>query len=226
MPYAASHYLLTLAGTRTSEGATEDWQFGLRISENQSATPTQMTDRLNDYHADLLAYWGQIRSYWPSTAKLSYAKLARIGTDGKYLSDAVVKDYVTGNITGAATQAAMPPSVAVAVTLLTDSNRGLGHMGRFYLPAPSSNSLDIDGSLSIETADVVKNATVTFLNNINNLTGSDAGDNFGEVIVASRVRDGAEKVVTGIKVGLRFDVQRRRAEKIPEMYREALNTIS
>jgi hypothetical protein len=68
------------------------------------------------------------------------------------------------------------------------------------------------------TRGTVQTATATLLTNLGNWPGFDTTvGNPGQPCVMSDVREGATRAITQVRVGKRFDVQRRRANKYPEL---------
>lgn len=160
-----------------------------------------------------------------SLAKLTFVKLAAIGTDGKYIPGAVsVKETVFAPIGGAG---GMPGSydstspqvnqVALCITTTTDMPRGYGHQGRFYLPVPQMFPA-ADGLISAADADGVKAAVKTFIEAIADVPGIDT-DVSPTPCVMSRHGTGSTHKITGAKVGRVLDTQRRRRRSLPENYR-------
>lgn len=228
MPYKEDHYLLTVKGTRASQSATDEWQFGLRISESTAFTPANFEDALTDARGDVETWWGAIRQLYGAATKVTSCKFARIGTDGLYEpQDRVSEQDITVALQpGTSASPNLPGQIATVITLLTNTTRGLASKGRIFLPALSTASVNTDGSIFGPHVETIADATVTLLNNLNNWPGGDTGQQFGRVIVASKVGAGEERDVTGIRVGRRFDVQRRRAEKFPENPSERLDSVS
>jgi hypothetical protein len=144
------------------------------------------------------------------TSKCDTIKINLIGTDGKYESDqTVLYEYTTQQTHNSGVK--YPPQVAVAVSLTTAVRRGLAARGRFYVPNPIA-SMDDDGLLTSTAALQLRDSAFTFLQAVEKaLPGWDLG-------VVSDVREGAQRGVTGIRVGRVFDTVRSRRAQLDEQY--------
>jgi hypothetical protein len=206
-------------------GAAEQFSYGLSIAkavdsgEIGPAFSTFLQPNntvLADIAADMRAFHVRSATQISPAAVLEVVKIAPIGSDGKYLADAVVVNVVDapgGSLESPAVITSTLPQSAVAVSLVT-ARRGPTGKGRFYVPM-SPQPLDQTTLLMSETArDNLKASTQTLINALNNQPGVDALDL--KVVVASS--KGYNTVVTGVRVGRVVDTIRSRRRSIPETF--------
>jgi hypothetical protein len=221
--YTEKHWLLALLGENVSDQSTDVWQCNLRLSSEGTKTwPQNFADRsaiLDDVGADVLTWWNAIRASFHTTTRLAGFKFNMINTLGLYESDTETmrRDLPGTSQPGSATSAPLPSQVAMAVTFLTDAQRGLASKGRFFLPGPAAISVDQTRRINEGTRNTIQTATATLLTNLGNWPGADTSLHPGVPVVMSDVREGATRKIVGVSVGKRFDVQRRRANKYPEL---------
>lgn len=208
MVYTTAHDYLTVHWTMTS-GNIEEGQFGIRFAGAGAAV-----------QADLDAVVTTIGTYWASANakigddyRLASVKIARIGTDGLYPSDSVplLHDFspiIPGGTSLAISQ--FPLQVATVVSLTTSAIRGRAHRGRVYNP-PIAGNLDANYLFSETDAQTKADAFLDLVTALNN-------DMPGDASVMSRLGTGTTRAITGVEVGTRPDVQRRRAGRQAETY--------
>lgn len=227
MAYPTAHNLLVMFGTTNIGFETDIWQNTIRFSGGSGA-PGVASDPeaiLDDIEADLSAFWDVIKACHVPGVTFDGFKFNAVGTDGKYLSgETLVRDFATPKA-GVSTEGALPPQVSVAVTLETAKARGLAHLGRIYMPPLAVGNLQSNGLLDTGRATSIANAYAGLLTDLGDWPGIDAGDDPGRPYVMSKVRTGAAEPVTGVSVGLRPDVQRRRGNRIADV-RGAVAAVS
>lgn len=145
---------------------------------------------------------------------LSWIKLSLIGEDGLVIGEPKYYDFTTP-VTGTTT-IATPPQDSIVVTLTTDQARGLAHKGRIYLPSGFADVQGADGRILATTVTSIANRFNTMFSAINDYCFSTIGQY--SVGVASSVGAGAFNVVTGVSVGNLIDTQRRRRNRLTEVY--------
>jgi hypothetical protein len=139
----------------------------------------------------------------------TFVKVQRIvGTTG--LVDDVSES--SRSTPGTSVNSSLPPQISVVVSTRTANQTRHGR-GRFYLPPPRAGSnLQPNGTLN-STPGVANliTSTASAMNTLNT--------NPGQVVVAhfnGTAMEGFD--VTSIKIGTVFDTQRRRRNKVPEVY--------
>lgn len=222
MPYPSPHNVLTIIGTQANNNAVDIWQTGVRISAGGGlavSSTAGIEAILDDVAADLLTWWTAIRGMYASTTRFERFKFNAVGVDGLYVSQdqTLQRDMPAATVGGSAAGHPLPAQLAIAATLETSASRGLASKGRMYLPATTSVQLGTLGRIDEPYRATLQDATATLLTNLSNWPGIDAAGSPGRVVVASKVLAGAERTVTGVVVGNRWDVQRRRANRIPEV---------
>lgn len=155
---------------------------------------------------------------------IQWAKVAFINADGKYSRDAGVYIEPGNGTPGHSGANNRTPTDTLVVSLVTDKKRGRAHRGRIYPPAFALNTTQAglaDPNLLDEYAQNFADMISRF-NSLHNgpiYTPSLPGSVDGlSVVVASKIGAGATEVVTSVEVGTVFDTQRRRRNRIPEVY--------
>jgi hypothetical protein len=191
----------------------EQWSCGLRMG--QVAPGTWLAgDAATDLAAistAISAFHARAGSKIDSRALLSFCKVNFIGTDGKYVLP-TTNEHIFADIPGGITSGYTPNQITLAATMLTAFSRGPAHEGRFFIPLPA---MFVTSSGLIDAADgaAVKASCATLLTALN------AVDSKYKVMVFSRKAGAAAKnAVTGFKIGLVLDTQRRRRKSLPESY--------
>lgn len=231
--YPVQHQYLTVIGD--CYGATERWQFGLRLSDggvDNLATAQAIQDDVSRWWNGTAPYSQVPESrYMPTlTHRLTEIKVARILPNGTYPLDQASASvfYVPPIVGPGAVVNGQSAQQTMAVTLLTAVPRGLGSKGRVFLPPSSFMIPQPDGRLTQAVADQFALSISTLIGEIN------ANAQVGNVQVISRgkgvKRDdvpgkrwvydyptpGTANNVTGVRCGRVIDTQRRRRRSLPE----------
>jgi hypothetical protein len=190
----------------------EEWSFRLNLSDPGGTNQNFSQSAAEDYANDVELFFGQGVLNITSIAMLTEVKLARIGPDGKYLADPfIVTKAKRGDGTSTLTH---PTQVALAVSLGTD-RRGSSGRGRFYLPGVQFGLDAASGTIAASAATAVRDAVVTFIQNLNNPAGiNDPGT--AKVTIAST--KGFNSDVTSVRVGRALDTIRSRRTSLNEAY--------
>jgi hypothetical protein len=225
-----SHLLLSMGGPLYD---VDDWSMGIRLSIptglNQNPFHDEIGQGLDDLAEDIRTWWVGNTNIQTMAAQLAFIKLNAIGPDGKYRdSTQTHAHYWTGTLPATGYTPVYPSQVSLAVTWMTDAERGRASKGRVFLPAPR---LSVNTSTGIlEAADVlgVANRMASLVNSINDWPGWDLVSEFGSmrVCVVSGLGDGTIRPVTGVRVGRVLDTQRRRRSSLDEGYQTATTAIS
>lgn len=202
MPFPRAHLYLTWGGTAWLDG--EIWQCGVRIDRPglpDQATFESLEPTIIEFH--------QSPGLISSNVKLSWIKLAPIGTDGRYPEDgeAMLNDLdpvVSGAFGGTAYA-----QIACKVTLRTARRRGRAHVGGFYLPAPGMTPDGQGFATSYAT-----NASIVAAAMLDDVAATLAAP----VVIGSALGAGRLEPVTAVVVGNVPDTQRRRRNALPETY--------
>lgn len=224
--------LIASLGGASAAVAPEDAQININLAKADGGGFGAFLDPndtvWSDLRDDAVAWWQRQETGIMEHARLRTVKFADIGTDGRYLEDAVVLDAgdVSGGFTIGEGGNRYPFQIAHAVTLLTDTPASRVK-GRFYIPCPAWG-VDVDGRISAANCEDVAESTQTFLNDVNNQPGIDV---LGlRVVVASQGRQAPSApptnyVVDSLKVGRVLDTIRSRREDLSEAYTAPL-TVS
>ncbi len=211
----APHYRVTALG-RLGD-SPERFSYSVNMAKGD-ASPLPFLNPNDDVYADIAA---EVKAFHGSPAMLisGYAvleevKIAHIGADGRYVTDAVIVDVAdqAGGVPSSPGVDFVAPQVALAVSLGTD-RRGASGRGRFYLPMPTTPM----GSQFV-IPDVARDAAqarlATFVESLGNQPGFDVLDL--RVVVAST--KGFNTSVTSVRVGRVLDTVRSRRRSILEDY--------
>lgn len=226
--YSQPFIKLTFGGQLAA--GEDEWNCGINLAitndEFIPIIPTNAEQAFESYIEDIqedmidifTSYITSVDMGIPTGATLDYVKLALIGTDGLYMREPHIWEFV--GVAGAA-PGAYVPQVSLVMTLQSDKFRDPGKYNRFYLPTtiPSgSGQYRPIGTLAKATR------TANLLAVLNR--------RFSAGILAVRVIpaavSGSDKItdgyrpITRVKVGNVFDTQRRRRNKISEIYTEYL----
>lgn len=234
MPFPEQHQYLTIIGD--CYGATERWQFGLRLSDggvSNQVTAEAVSDDIQRWWQATAPYNTVVDGFGPSsTHRLTEVKCARIQPDGTYPpTDASYSHFYLPPIAGDQTPpAGQLPQGTVCVTLTTAVPRGLASKGRIYLPGSSRYVPQSDGLITSTNANAIAASIKRLINEIN------ANTEVGNVMIYSRGKGvptydaqhkrveytypnpGASRPVTGVRVGRVVDTQRRRRRSLAETY--------
>jgi hypothetical protein len=223
MPFDSQHVLLTWGGKLPGG---ESWSCGLRLCEqvhvpgaNTLITQTETKSWLyGSLKSAVQAFHTAPTSWIAPACKLSFAKAARIGLDGKYI-DQSTDEFVFPDLAGGgnAIFAIHPQQVALAVSLTTGYSRGLAHRGRFFMPMPVCPITETTGLIDTVTADQVRQSVKTFLEAVADVPGIDAPNSLTPSVM-SRRGAGGHRVITGVEIGRALDTQRRRRRGLKENY--------
>lgn len=206
MPFLRQHYLLAFGGPLFTEG--EQWSMSLRSTPNfAEGGAGSAEDTLTELEAVLRTWWATGPA--SPNAKLGWLKYNRIAADGKYMHEWSNTRELTTLVTPSASTTRFPPQCAVVATLETGVTRGLAHRGRLFIPVPK-HTIAETGRLSAASATDMATSVATLLTNLNGVA------NYGTNIVASSVREGAERPITGVSMGRVIDTVRSRRAQLKE----------
>jgi hypothetical protein len=146
-------------------------------------------------------------------ASLFGVKLAAIGTDGRYLADAYVYNMPTA-VTGGSPN--IVPASSVVVSLRTSETLGRANRGRLYLPYCAMSQGVAAATATVTTTNTLATAGKTFIQAVNTTLGITSPGT--EIVIASKAGTGLNKVPASVRVGSVNDTQRRRRNRLVEVY--------
>lgn len=226
------HFRLTLSGDMPGGEI-----FSCNLSLRQAASGTDFAALMggapndtvwDDIAADCSTFWGSAGAHINNACVLKRVTIAEINEEGRYAQPAIERAVNTPGEWVAGSYSEMKPnSLAVKVTLHTAADLGRVK-GGFYIPMVGY-PIQGDGLYLAADAEAIEGAAETFINNLGNQPGLDALDI--RVVVASQGRFNYDSNgnrtstrvppgnhdVTAVSVGRRPDVQRRRANRLPEL---------
>lgn len=221
------HFLLAFGGKL---GEEEQWSCSLRMT---SASTVILGDNLADTFAasaveqvaskvqDFIIAAG---GFWLKPAHLGYVKFNAIGPDGRYIGSETHQKLWNPEWQRSDTNTTGPFQISTAISLQTDNRRGLAAHGRFFVPT-AVPVIDQEGYTNAQFQTSWINASVSFINSLNNWEGPDP-DGAPDVCLVSRGKalaggqygEGKWARVTGVAVGNVLDTQRRRRKSLREVY--------
>lgn len=207
MVYPSTHLYMTFHW-QVASALLEEGQCGFRV--NQISMPDAATRQ--EIAEDWLGFWAIALTAVPSYFRMTHVKFATIEPNGLYPDDALAEiyDYPAVVPGGGTNVRQFPLQVAHALSLTTAAERGRAHRGRVYLPACGSN-LDTSDRWPAGVCQERANALGVVIGLWNTHLA-------GTVSVMSKIGAGTSRPVTGVSVGTRPDIQRRRANQVPEEY--------
>lgn len=222
MTFASSFLQFTIGGVLTAGAVDQDeWQIGFKVPVvgiTGALTDARQMAFLDDAELDARAWWTTMAQNYGVQTGMTFVKVNLIGQDGRYANTTKTfrKDFP--KVVGTSPQT-LPADVALVVSLTTGAARGLASKGRVFLPPPSSGRV-INGRVDQYTRDDAGNATALLIKNLGNAPGLDSGAvvDIGDVSVMSKIGVGTTRTVTGVRVGDLFDTQRRRSNRMREVY--------
>lgn len=220
MTYSQTHYYLTWGGN-IGTPAQDIWQCGVRLIDDESAPGNFDLPSVAQVQA---LYDGALTTFHTnnvnaisSGATMTWAKVAKIGVDGKYIGDAVLYEGAVRAGAASSTIQASPQD-ALCVTLWSGSHLGEANYGRFYMPWSCPNVSSTTGRI-LSAATIATNAK-TLLDSFSTAASNWHPLDSTEYVVAvmSKVGAGTSKVAKFVRVGDVKDTQRRRRNAIREVY--------
>lgn len=219
MPYPESHMLLQW--TAGFQPAANQPPYEIAVGSMKFAgagLDTVDTDAVGQTLTDLLqTWWVQPVAFIPANCYLRTVKWNKIDNQGKYANQGATRLFDLDPTPGATT-VRYPTQIALVSSWETAKARGRAHSGRTYWPT----AISISGSNNqLFPADAK-----TFADHCFDLVGTlnstfTQSDTAGvRAVVMSKLGTGATESITGVRVGTRFDVQRRRANSMTDVYQE------
>jgi len=140
-------------------------------------------------------------------------KLAAIDSAGRYVRDAYIYNMPTVVTGGSAN---VPPSSTVVLSLRSSETLGRGNRGRMYLPYCLMAQGTASATATTTTTNTLATAGKTFVNAVNTTLGLTTPG--AQIVIASKAGTGVSKLPVSVRVGSVNDVQRRRRNRLVEVY--------
>lgn len=219
MTYSKPHYLVTIGGTMAGN---ELWQTGARFCGTGTPSASEFVAGLavisaSDIYDDAAAVISAGPSWaFPNTTKIAWAKVAAVGTDGRYLSDAIVFNDATPTA-GVGTTGRLPNQVALGISLWSGQTLGKGNYGRMYFPSVMA-SVETDGRWDAGMGTALGANVEAMLNAWEGELQTAAGVSDLQLSIMAQGATPQNKAVAWIRVGRVPDTQRRRRNALVESY--------
>lgn len=225
MPYKKQFIKLTFGGRLAGGG--DEWNCGINLGVYgrtgeipDEVIQTLAGDIASVFDDDIISAFSTFHSSGalgtPAGAVLEYIKLAAIGTNGLYINEPFEFNQI--EVAGDNTLEGYIPQVAVVVTLVADKYRDPGKYNRFYYPqtVPRSGAYKYARSsqLAGEVAALLSQLTFNVTSGGTNWTVQPAA--------VTQSMGGSENYlpIESVRVGNIYDTQRRRRNKLTEIYHE------
>lgn len=153
------------------------------------------------------SFWADLDALYSDQTNWVGSRLAWIGTDGRAVETAEMGHTASPGIVN---RPPLPSEVAVCISLKTALNNRRGR-GRFYLPSPQMDVNGAGGLLTTSAQDLFADYCEAYFTPI--IIGAETYF----PTVASKT-GGLLNPVTSFKVGNVFDSQRRRRDRLTEVY--------
>lgn len=147
---------------------------------------------------------------WGDYSVFDSLKIAAIGTDGHYLTDAVVHPFPGHR----GTHANVPPQDSLVMSLRSGLSFGDANFGRMYLPHVMSDLETATARILASRASLIAGDFATFLDTVNLTMDSEVAGS-GVVILSSK-GTGTVKAPATVGCGRVVDTQRRRRNRLIE----------
>ena len=178
----------------SSENADDGWQIG--IAE------------------DMWTFLNAAKTYQSNKFKWTHVKISPILATGAYAATgSSVYDFTTA-ITGGGTADALPPEVALALSLRAPISGRTGR-GRMYFPALTTSFVDSNGTADATFSAGVRDMVKTLVQNLNDDAGADI---YSPVVMVTSAGKATAVRPSEVRVGNHFDSQRRRQDQAVETY--------
>jgi len=169
-----------------------------------------------DLGDDIWTFLNAVKAYIDADFSWTHVKIAPIAADGSYAGPSAIYQF-TAPLVGTAAGSALPPEVALAVTLRAPIIGRRGR-GRIYLPGLGTTVLAADGTTNPATASAVKNAMVTLVTNLQDMPGT---EDYGPIVCVTSAGQATAVRPSEVRVGSHLDAQRRRQHQATETYSSA-----
>ena len=218
MAFNQEHMLLQWGGSfqNAVSGPVMDQFVGSMRFVGPGIDVADTDDTALDLVVAMASIWRDPRMQIPSMAHLWWVKWNRIGTDGKYVSRTDTRRQGVVEPCPGPTTSRYPHQIAWAATWTTDLQRGRASKGRTYWPT----AVTVTANESCRVAPAVRNtmatACVDGLRTLITAVQSRGGTMVPAVM--SNIGEGTSAVIKGVRVGDRLDIQRKRDNKVAEVY--------
>ena len=149
-----------------------------------------------------------------NTVRLQTVKFNAIDATGHYAYDeTVAREFPDLPFGSATTPIVYPTQVSKVLTLETGYTRGVASRGRMYIPGPVNAFNSATGTLTVNQSEV--DAWAAWIAGLETtLVGADRTVTFAPAVVSGIGTGFGWRLVTGVSMDNRADIQRRRANDI------------
>lgn len=208
-PFDSSHLYLQWGGKLPGG---EQWSNGLRMAAAGASTSLDPEGMIAACATAVQAWHVHADSCIHPLAKLSFVKLNYIDPSGHYAEDQTFEQVIADVAGGGTSTVYTANQITLAVSLTTGVSRGVAHRGRFYMPLPTPY-VQVDGLISTADRNKIKARADVLLAALNAVSS-----NYDVAVFSRKAGHPAHRLVTGTEIGRVLDTQRRRRNKMTELY--------
>lgn len=161
-------------------------------------------------------YFESVDLHLHQDAWLYKVKVAALGTNGLYLTEAEEAEPAIGGLNGNDVATRHPNQIALAISTGTATEIGRAVRGRFYLPLPASG-INTNGLMDLARATSAASATASLFDDLNVLLQATPPE-ISELAIMSSVGAGTTKPITRVRCGRVMDTIRSRRNALQEEY--------
>ena len=217
------HIVAQWGGRLGGTNSPEIWSNTLRIV-GTSTNQQDLQDLADTWYEEFLSALNTLMQTggYSTKARLDYLKLNAVNADGHQLPGATSARYAPADFPyGNGNIAQGAPQVALCVSFTTQAERGIAARGRVYVPSADTASGYFDPDtlqVPVGHAEAVRNAWVTFLEDIADNPGIDVANLRAAVVSPLGSDPGNWHTINVVRVGRVLDTQRRRRNALKEAY--------
>lgn len=233
MAFNQEHMLFQWSGHFVTSGneVMDEFVGGLRFT-GPGLAAADNDDVLEAMAETFMNFWGGTSANGvPDGALVDSFKWNRIGLDGRYVDSGNTRWYTPNVGRRGPVSTRYPTQVACCTTWTTDFARGRASKGRTFWPSGFPVNTDSRFRVSTAATQAMANWGINLIRALNTTTETStpvplppSGGSVSPVasnLVASVMSDvgaGRTAIINGCRVGDRLDIQRRRGNRVAEVY--------
>jgi hypothetical protein len=166
---------------------------------------------------DMLTFMSTTQLNWADYSELNYCKIAAVGVDGHYLDFPENPVLFEDPTPDDGTFTIVLPQSTIVLSLRSGFTTGQANYGRMYLPHTRHTQAGGSSVGSVANSDLIAEAGATFIEALK--TDITAATSSGILpMIMSAAGSGTAREVVSVAVGTVTDTQRRRRNKLTEVY--------
>jgi len=217
------NWIFGISGTDEVAYTGMSYSFGAGWTGAAAAVNALTDTDLEALYVAMTALMDTAQLQWADYSNLVGVKVAALDTEGHYLPTASIKQWEAAVVEHGASQQILPQSTVV-VSLRTVTTLGKGNYGRMYLPHTKVGQGAGDASGNLGTVGPIATNAGAFVEDVTAAlrTGTDVDV---VPVIMGQTGVGTQKLVTHVMVGTVTDTQRRRRNRLVEVYADQVVTL-